>query len=445
MDKFSFPGRSARRPMRPAPAKYSKSRMRGRLFVSESIAPAEAFYPYKHLPVQWTDVSSEDGVVINMGRIVSLITNQNPVDPTPLLGQIDGQGLAPAEIVFDVANSTSAQAFTHNLRHTNYTVKVFTTAAQDTEVTTGFTVTKAANTVTVTFALAPGDTDHDLVVYETSQDAMPDYRDRVENDGTVGMIPPMNSFFGYGDHIAGLLIPANGGVVSTPAYSALDVTHGTMLPDGTISDGTGNCALPANMPVGIVLRDIYQDIRGQWLNYQQHDYDGILCDGFIEVPYVDYSFYSGGTKKFATGLVSDDTVHATNDAGYAALNKDRTFFYFDGSDPEQAMAGQLVKSDSYGNYIPEESSADFAAPRSVQTVGRLMLTDNRFPKDMLDTVQTYPGSENPGTETRGLPDHLYFSAKTALTGMGLTATPAACLEAVQSGAMGLARILINVD
>lgn len=255
------------------------------------------------------------------------------------------------------------------------------------------------------------------------------------------------SYWGYEDAIAGLIVPANGGVASERFYSADDTTVGTFSTSGTVMTAlqvsqSAKCTIPANMPVGIAYTDIYQDIRGKNLNYQIWGNWGVLCDYYIEVPYVDCALQTN----FASGILDaadeqTDDLNASSCAGYLATYKKYPFFYFSGSNGGEA--GQQVKSDLHGKFIPAGTST--TANATVQTIGKLILTDSRYPKDMQEMVDTYPGSGMPGTETGGIPYVLFNFAKDILQAIaGTSVSIATIVTAIQIGKFGMAKIQLNI-
>jgi len=353
------------------------------LEVSDGIRPAEAFLPYKYLPVEFQDTETGDWVVIPKGRIVSALTNQNTAGAA-------SSGSMPA--------ASGGGWFNPDSSGTMYVFDDATTS------TSGF--------VTVNV-----------------------------DDEYWGIVPG----------VVGMLVPANGGVDAAYVYSANDVTAGTINPaDGYVADEGDTITIPANFPIGVVVGDVYQDIRGYNLNYNLWDLWGILCDWYIEVPFTDASF---GASGFATGYANSSLPTAA-DKGYWPCKKKYAFFYFDSSldeDAPIALAGSLIGPDIYGNYIPlrhvhaqDTSAFDYEEPYTNQTVGRLIVTDSRFPRDMLEMVDTYPGSGVDGTETGGIPEILYDFVHTALVGMGSSHTITDVVDAIVSGSYGLARIQLEI-
>jgi hypothetical protein len=145
------------------------------------------------------------------------------------------------------------------------------------------------------------------MVHISSSGVIPVFDDALTTAAVAVTANIDSSYWGYPEGICGLLVPANGGVVSEIPYSALDETLGTwrsdILPVTTamLSDALNNFySVAANMPIGIVYQDVYQDIRGLNLNYQTFDVWGVLCDKYIEVPYVDVNNISN----FVSGFVN---------------------------------------------------------------------------------------------------------------------------------------------
>jgi hypothetical protein len=116
------------------------------------------------------------------------------------------------------------------------------------------------------------------------------------------------------------------------------------------------------------------------------------------------------------------------------------FFYFS-SAIYGGSAGQAVVSDKLGKFKPQGTSVSTSL--TIQTVGLLKACDSRFPKDLVSTVQTYPGSGVQGTDTGGLPSLLYHFAKDALTVInGVVPSNSTILTRVQGGWFGMARIAL---
>lgn len=255
---------------------------------------------------------------------------------------------------------------------------------------------------------------------------------RVTDDATTAAVDWIvanidDDFFGYDQSVIALLVPANGGSASEIPYSSLDTTVNTF---NTSSDTP--LQLGANMPVGVVYQDVYQDIRGFNLNYQMHDVYGYATRGFINVPFVD-------TNRVSTFGSSADVQSATVDttSKYYTIWRKYAFLYFSSAN-NGGSAGQLLKADLLGKFVPQGTGSSTSA--TVQTVGRLHACDSRFPKDLVATVQTYPGSKTTGTDTAGLPSMLFHFAEAALEADGTARTASDVLARVRAGDFGLARI-----
>lgn len=259
------------------------------------------------------------------------------------------------------------------------------------------------------------------------------------------------SYFGYEDGIAGLIVPANGGTIYSGFYTADDVTAGTRSAGGARAAASGSYVNPANIPVGVAFNDMYQDIRGEWINYRMHP-DGyhFLTDFYVEVPFVNYS----------DSLAASGCNPAQQNANYANtvlwrdVNKWFTYLAFDGTS-SAPKAGQFVTSDLIGNYTMQAASSNasgvavdtvLSAVKTTQTVGKLIALDTRQPKHGLDDVLTYPRSGMPGSQTAGMIKTLFdFAYYCLYIGTGTAPTVEAIYNAIRTGAFGLARIQLLVS
>lgn len=238
-----------------------------------------------------------------------------------------------------------------------------------------------------------------------------------------------DDFFGYEQSIITLLVPANGGNASELRYSSLDDTAGAYT-----ASTLPVMLLGANMPAGVVVQDIYQDIRGLNLNYQMHDVYGITCRGFITVPFVDTNLVTFGSD------ADTQTATLSTTSCYYAAYKKFSFLYFSSAN-NGGSSGQALTADKNGKFKPLGTGT--ATALTVQAVGLLKACDSRFPKALISTVQTYPGSLVTGTDTAGVPSMLYHFVKASMTvTLGVTPTAAQVLDAVQHGKYGLARIAL---
>ena len=269
------------------------------------------------------------------------------------------------------------------------------------------------------------------------------------------------SSFGYNEHICNLLVPANGGSGTVNLYySSDDVTAGSKTYLGVAATASGSFALPANIPIGVAMTDMYQDIRGKYLNYRMHpDGYNILTDWYVEVPFVDYKS-AGDASSFALVTNNDNASYGT----WRALNKRFTYLSFK-SDNDVVRPGALVTPDILGNYkiqgIPSWTSTltgnsgtiatsgtytAFTNFYTAQTVGKLIAVDSRFPKDSLEEVLTYPRSGMPGSQTGGMIKNLFdFVYYVLLIANGTAPTIEAIYNGIRSGVFGLARIQLHVS
>ena len=250
----------------------------------------------------------------------------------------------------------------------------------------------------------------------------------VYNDVTTGSIVTVNiddSFWGYPDGIAGLIIPANGGASSTYTYGALDVEAGIYKIDKTQAASGDTLVLAANKPLGIVTYDIYADSRGQHLNYYEafNNPLGIVRNAYIRIPYVDTTLF-------------DATYSKTFSTIYSSMYPIFSFLY---DTTDNLQIGNVLKSDLKGKFV-----VDTSAP-TVQSVGRLHVLDCRFPKDLLEYTDTYPGSHVTGTDTGGIPAGVFIFAYTAIyASEGSYPTINEVVTAVKQGIFGYAYIQLSL-
>lgn len=256
----------------------------------------------------------------------------------------------------------------------------------------------------------------------TSSGTIPQFIDQLT--GLVVDARIDESYSGYVEGVNALMVPANGGSASTIPYSTDDDTIGLWN-----ASTDASLVIGANIPYGITDRDVYQDIRGANLNYQTHDAYTTVTGGRVSIPFVD-------TSKIIT-FGSDADVVAATASGYASVWKKTAFLYFDGTSGV-GRSGALLKSDLYGKFKLETGAID--GTRSVQTVAKVQSYDCRFPRDLSQFIQNYPGITALGTVTEGVPPELYLFARTILQAVGAEYTAAAVLHRIQEGAFGYARI-----
>ena len=189
---------------------------------------------------------------------------------------------------------------------------------------------------------------------------------------------------------SGDLVKCNGGASSAITYTANDVGLTVDYDTWVTAPGTQTYVaaaktttqkMPGNRPIGIAPYDFFQNINAgfdsanptgltKYTNYQIQDKVGVLCDYLIEVP-------------VTSGVDASGTVGA----------------------------GDLVQSDSNGQFIKWNSGNDVA-----QIVGRCIQRIAVSAVDNLDKVQTVPGLGLSGSDTAGIPQHLYnYTNSTAYT------------------------------
>jgi hypothetical protein len=274
--------------------------------------------------------------------------------------------------------------------------------------------------------------------------------DQTETPPDTALSVPEDSYFAYTTDVMGLMVPCNGGTARTITYDADDVA--AEVADASPAAGKALVAvadtysLPANAPIGVAMYDVYQDIRGQYLNFEDYRNYGVLAEQLIKIPYVDFGELRGESAAYnfvnytaATNsgyrVSGAAALSATEDAGYIAAEKHYSFLYFDSAEDATAgLSGQLLRSDDFGNWIPEGvvggdpagGSVSLSSNRTGQTAGRLVGLDNRYPKDLLDTVEqswrTLGGFRPEGTPTNGMPANLFDFADKALSASGVAYT-----------------------
>ena len=248
------------------------------------------------------------------------------------------------------------------------------------------------------------------------------------NTGSLVYAPVDEAAYGYHESISALMVMANGGATSNVPFSSLDDDL-----DGWTKSTDTPLILSANIPSGMVITNVYQDIRGKYLNYNvQEEVYSTLIRGRFSIPCVDRSKVEFGTDA--------DVVDTPASSPYTALWRKHGFVSF--ASAAEGQAGQYLRSDKYGKFVSQYGTT--AGEKTVQTVGRLLFTDSRFPKDLTGSIQNYPGMTLPGVNTKGLPIDLYLFVKESLEALGGTPSAQDILDQVRSGAFGYARVQLDV-
>ena len=210
--------------------------------------------------------------------------------------------------------------------------------------------------------------------------------------GTIVAASPVNAVTPL---TLGILVPANGGADTTDTYTINDQNAGVRDPNGNLAIAGETYTRVANEPIGLAYIDMFQDIRGRYLNYQiQSDALGILCRRTIELPYFTFSdLGSPATFSAATAAVQAKVggLAYGGVTGATAITQPATGTHTD------LQNGNWLMSDPNGKFVKWDGVS------VEQIVGQCLLVDTNYPKDLLQYVQTYPLSEMPGSETGGFP------------------------------------------
>jgi hypothetical protein len=198
------------------------------------------------------------------------------------------------------------------------------------------------------------------------------YQDHYLNDYVVITAGTIVAVDASGD-----LVNANGGASQAITYTSNDVGLTVDFEanghDAYVSGAkTTTAKMPGNKPIGIAPYDYFQNINGgfdsanptgltKYTNYQIQDKVAVLCDYLVEVP-------------VKSGVDASGTVNV----------------------------GDLVQSDANGGFILWRESDNVS-----QIVGRCIQRKAVVAVDNLDKVQTVPGLGLSGSDTAGIPQHLY--------------------------------------
>jgi hypothetical protein len=199
------------------------------------------------------------------------------------------------------------------------------------------------------------------------------YQDHYLNDwvvvtaGTIVAVDP-----------SGDLVNANGGASQVLTYTANDIGITVDLDanghdEYVATAGASSSRVAGNKPIGVAPYDYFQNINAgfdsanptgltKYTNYQIQDKVAVLCDYLIEVP-------------VKTAVDASGTVNV----------------------------GDLVQSDANGGFILWRNGTHDVT----QIVGRCIQRKAVAAVDNLDKVQTVPGLGLSGSDTAGVPQHLY--------------------------------------
>jgi len=201
------------------------------------------------------------------------------------------------------------------------------------------------------------------------------YQDKYLNDWVVVTAGTIIAVDASGD-----LVNANGGARQQLTYTSDDVGLTIDLDDGghdsyVAAAKTTTAYVEGNRPIGVAPYDYYQNINAgfdqaswtggpvtKYTNYQIQDKVAVLCDYLIEVP-------------VKTACDASGTIYA----------------------------GDLVQADGDGEFVLWRNGYHDVA----QIVGRCIQKKSVSAVDNLDKVQTVPGLGLSGSDTAGVPQHLY--------------------------------------
>ena len=258
------------------------------------------------------------------------------------------------------------------------------------------------------------------------------------------------TFFGYSEHVPGIIVPANGGAAVTYTYTTLDETHGIFKSENSLAAAGDTITLSSNIPVGVLVSNARPDQRGEWLNW---DYMGktytIYTKCGIKIPYVRQDLLRSAFGLGATAFYNNSSPLSANTV-YGKIWKKHVFLWGD-----NFVAGEYIVPDVTGRYTVQESALNnkLTATPTVQTIGKLLTADPRYPRDLLQYIDQYPGLLNTGIPTGGLPLDLYLFAKdvyVAVKQVKSESVPTgtnlknAVVALVKEGIIGYATILIDV-
>ena len=270
--------------------------------------------------------------------------------------------------------------------------------------------------------------------------------------------------FGYDESITTLFVPANGGKQAVYAYNhELEQEVGS-----PIDTATKAVTIPANIPYGIMISPMWQDTRGRFLNFDDTLLYSSLKDGRFWVPYVN----TATVTWFGTYSADASTGVETIGKGYKAVYKEYQFAALETAAGNLPEAGSLLTSDIYGKFVLQYGKVNTAAEGedpsyedqsltgavTVQSVGKVMTYNNRYPQHMNAGIQQYPGMKLMDYKTNGIPVDLYIFVESVLNSDTAAAKTAGLiaadpnnpnkvyadkndvLAAIQSGVFGMLKI-----
>ena len=256
---------------------------------------------------------------------------------------------------------------------------------------------------------------------------------------------------GYGTTLnGGFVTIANGGVAVNDKYTQTDVDEGVYKQDGSLAAVDDDYARGANIPVGIALNNMFIDDKGKVYNYSTQilELNTIQTDMYVTFPFVNTG--AGITlDKFSLSQSGGDQTFG---AAYSAVKNDFNYLW---GDLSGVKSGTYVSSDFNGKFVIQDKTNQLTVSKNVQTVGKLVLMDNIYPKEKLSEVITYgqvtgdptwQGLGVTGSDLNGIPVTLYILAWKILQAQtSSTPTLGDIQSAIEAGAFGYAKINLHVS
>lgn len=190
------------------------------------------------------------------------------------------------------------------------------------------------------------------------------------------------------------VVPANGGSANTWTYTINDQNAAVIDTNGNLATAGETVTNVANEPFAVAPYDMFQNIKGRYLNYQiQPDALAVVTRRTIELPYFTYQDL-GNPSTVANAVAA--MLPKVYGAAYASTGNASSITYTSNTH-DNIQNGNWLMSDPNGKFVKWDG-VDYK-----QVCGQALLVDTNFPKDLLQYVQTYPMSEVPGSETGGYP------------------------------------------
>ena len=426
-NKINFTANGApTRNLKAVPARYKQSAGRPNISQSDGVRPAFPLMPIEGLTEAFEDITTGDSVVIPKGRLVSAITSNDTLGsglgvntyfgvPKGIMGFIVPANGGVARTIGElsipvntpigvVEHDVFANLADTNLNYTSLTHSYGVLSRQLIKLpAVDIGVLEEQIGKAATFLPA---TEGDAVEY--TQDVL------IETDGTY------TALIGTQDDLVYDITDAyDTDLYESHAHTDDDVT---VTPAGAVT-----------LTSALVTNDITVSTDTNW------------ADGDI----VTITYQIEDSNAASTAPITSVDVSTF---GYADVENKYSFYTYN-SEKSEGLAGDLLKSDYYGNFMPTTSV-------NAQTVGRLLGVDFRFQKDLLDTVQNpYQADASyrvSGTGTMGVPQFLFDFAYAAISGCiikeGTTwaakypSTDAAAVVKtyIDAGAFGEAWIQLNI-